>query len=92
MPPVVEGRRRHHRETAPDADPGAERRAEAPETDRCVARRMVVAERRAQRHVAGRQSGDQSAGLDQQVSPRPERVAADGHVPRDVPVHAHHHA
>ena len=34
VPPVVERRRRQHRERAPDADPCAERRAESPEADR----------------------------------------------------------
>ena len=50
------------------------------------------AERRVQRDVAGADAGDQTARLDQQMRRRPERVAADRHVPGDVPVHADHHA
>src|SRR4029078_2337751 len=84
-------RRREHRAAPPDADPRTQRRAEPPEAHRRGALCLGATEGRVQRDVPRAQSGDQTAGLNEQMRRRPERVAADRHVPRDVPVNAHHH-
>ena len=85
VPPVVEGRRYDHRQRAPDADPGPERSAEAPERDAGGPLARVAGERRAQHEPSAREAGDDAAQVDGQVGGRPERVAADGAVPGDVP-------
>ena len=60
VPPVVEGRRRDHREASPDAEPGAERTAKAPDAyagrDVALVRRDGALEHDEPR----RQSGDQA--------------------------------
>ena len=92
VPPVVERRRRDHREAAPDAQPRAERAAKAPDANAGGDVALIGHDGALEHDEARRQSGDHTSALNQQMRRRPERVAPDGHVPRDVPVHADHHA
>ena len=85
VPPVVQRCRHDHRQRAPDADPGAERTAEAPERDPGGALAGAAGERGAEHQPAARQAGDHAAQIDGQVGRRPERIPADGPMPGDVP-------
>src|SRR5205809_179932 len=89
VPPVVERRRRDHRERAPDAHPGAERAAEAPERHARVALFRRGGERCPQHQPAARQAREHAPQVDRHVGRGPERVAADRAMPGDVPDHAH---
>ena len=92
VPPVVEGRRGQHRDRAPDRHPRAERRAEAPEANRRRALLRRAGKRGVEREPSARQARHHASQVDGQVRRRPERVAADRAVPRDVPDDAQDHA
>ena len=88
MPPIVEGRRREHRESAPRCHETSERAAKAPDGDArvfCFSRR---AEGGRENRVATGNTGQYAREIDHHVRRSPERVAADRDMPRDVPVAA----
>src|SRR6185295_1524492 len=88
VPPIVERRRGEHGDGAPDRHPGAERRAEAPEADGHLALRLGTGEGGLQGEPAAGDTSQHAAEIDGQVRRGPEGVAADRHVPRDVPQQA----
>ena len=85
VPPIIERGRRQHRERAPHADPCAEWRTEAPEPDRARTLLGRAGEGCLECDVSARDRDDRRREVGAHVRRRPERVATDGHVPRDVP-------
>jgi hypothetical protein len=90
VPPVVERGRHDHRRGTPHPEERAERTLEAPHADRGGPELGAPAQRRREDEQRAGRPGDDPAGLDRDVRRGPERVAADRHVSRDVPVHADH--
>ena len=88
VPPVVEGRRGEHREAAPRRHETSERSAKAPHRDAGVLGFLRRAEGGRQNRVAAGDSGQHAREVDHHVRGRPEGVAADRDMPRDVPVTA----
>src|SRR5262249_41876348 len=86
MPPVVERSGDHHGGAAPCGQEGSEGSTQTPHPYGRFASRGVRRESRVQNQVAAGNGREQSAKLYGQVLRSPEGVAADGHVPGDVPV------
>jgi hypothetical protein len=86
MPPIVKWRAGEHRKCAPDADPATNRpHEELPESHTVIPCSAPGPERVAQDPCATRHARDRAAQIDGHMCRRPERVATDGHVPRDIP-------
>src|SRR5277367_567149 len=88
MPPVVEGGRREHHESAPRRHEASERPAKAPDRDAGVLGLIRRTEGGRQNRVAAGDSGQHAREIDHHMRGRPEGVAADRDMPRDVPVTA----
>src|SRR5581483_4901516 len=88
VPPVVEGRRREHRDSAPRRDKASERPAKPPYGNRAVAKRAGIVEGGAEDRVAARHAGEDSRHVDHHVRGGPEGVASNRDMPGDVPVSA----
>jgi len=89
VPPVIERGRGDHCEGAPDAHPGAERPAESPERHGCRPLVRRSRERGLEDDPPARETGEDAAEVDGHVGGRPEGVAPDRAVPRNVPEDAH---
>ena len=86
MPPVVERRRREHREAAPRRHEASERSAKSPDRDARVLGVLRGAEGGGENRVAAGDTGEHAGEIDHHVRGRPEGVAADRDMPRDVPI------
>src|SRR5262245_32082478 len=85
MPPVVERRRRQHRNATPNGDPCPERAIKTPESHRARLLRRRAKECRPQDKPAGREAAEQTTELNRQVRRSPERVAPNRAMPRNIP-------
>ena len=92
VPPVVERRGGEHRDRAPDRHPGPQRRAKSPHAHRPSNLGTGAGKGRLQGQPSAGQAGRQPASVDCEVGWRPERVAPDRTVPRDVPDDPDDHA
>src|SRR5580704_16137931 len=88
MPPVVEGRGGDHHHSAPAGHECAERAAESPNFYGSRFSDGIVSEGRGKNQVGADEAHEDSAELNKQVRGSPESVAANAHVPGDVPVEA----
>jgi hypothetical protein len=91
MPPVVEGRRRQHRNAAPGRNESPQRSAKTEDANRASGHFRGGRESGAQDQVTARNPGENAAQVNSHVRRRPKRVAADGPVPGDIPVSANGH-
>ena len=85
MPPAVERHGGDHGEAAPGADESSERRAESEDVDGNSAQGRF-GERGGEDQVAAGDAGDDAAELDCEMRGSPESIAADGAMPRDIPL------
>ena len=89
VPPVVERRGDEHCAAAPGRDEGANRAGKTPDPDARGAKGRRIPKCGCEDQVPRRQSGEHAAGVNRDMRRRPEGVAPDRAVPRDIPVAAH---
>src|ERR1700689_4201802 len=88
VPPVIERRRGDHHHAAPASQKGAERPAESPNFYGSRFGDGIVSPSGGENQIRAGEAHQDSAELDKEVRGSPEGVAADAHVPGDVPVEA----
>ena len=90
VPPIIEWCRQEHRERSPNHDPCAQWRAKSPEAYGRRAFFRRAEEMRLERQPSASQAGNESTEISEDVRGRPKGIAADGTVPGNVPMAAHH--
>jgi hypothetical protein len=85
VPPIIERRRRKHRNATPHCNERAKRPAESPNLHRRALHTRIVPKRRRQNHVRARDSHQDSRHLNHDVRRSPKRVTPNRHVPRNIP-------
>ena len=90
VPPVVERGGGQHGEAAPGADERAQRPIEPEDADRSRTRRPGTSKSAGQDEIGAGDRGQHAAKVDREVRGGQERVAADRHVPGDIPIQAAH--
>src|ERR1700686_218573 len=90
MPPVVERRGSEHGDAAPGRNKRAQRPAESPDAHGRLPQEGIAPEGGGKDEVPARNARQHAAQMNREVGRRPERVAPDGTVPRDIPMYADH--
>src|SRR5260370_2131144 len=88
--PIIERRGGEHGKAAPGGDESPQRTVKTPDLDGRTAGGKVAAKGCAQNKVSASDADQHTVHVDGQMRRGPKRIAANGHMPGDVPVTADH--